>query len=201
MPHHGYTKRHVVVIIAFALIALPVRASVGQTTEHPCGAHGGGSGGMEFDGYDLVYSVSTDPAGFTVNSVVLVRGPIQFLRSAVAPVRPRSWTVNGVPRGLAGGTAGKLSIGHERRTNTTWIDSAQVPMGENNVLLVSLDSGGVPHVAGRARIEPQILESQAACDASTMVERQRWMSGVLQARLHATQAVRDFLDELHAGGH
>ena len=140
---------------------------------------------MTLDGIDLVYSVLHDSIGSTVDGVILVRASTEFRNLAAPRLRP--------PRPVGGATVGPLWVGHERETNTVWLDSVAVPLDTNNVLFVDVDSYARPQVAGLARIEPRLEWVPRACDSLAMQQSHELFAGALRARLSDSPRVRAFL--------
>jgi hypothetical protein len=181
---------------ALALIAISPSGLFGQVAQRRCGVNGMGGGGMELDGYNVAYAATRVSSGFTINGVVLARGAKPVGKGRPPVQWPSAWSVRGVPRRIAGASVGRIMVGYERATNAMWIDSLQVPLRANNLLLVDVDSTGTPRVVGEGRVAARVSESSnTACDATTAFEHQHLLADTLRARLEAMPIVRTFIRE------
>ena len=176
----------------FALVACAGTRSTQQSLA-ACRGQGSGGGGTARGEHELVYAISQDSAGQQLDAAVVVNAPPSWRRRSPADSRPWHWRQPGAPtRGTNGATAGPLWIGHEKATDTVWLDSLGVPLHGDNVLLLEVGADEVPRVVGRARVDPR-LPLTACGPPRTRDEAEAFHQALWTAVLRASP-VREFLD-------
>jgi len=189
--HHTILARSTRIAAAAALLlVLRATGAIAQAAPASCSGNAKEGGSMKVHGYEVAYASTDDSAGTTLEGVVVVRAPREF-RSIPAPhSHPAAWG----QRSIGGGTVGPLWIGHEGSTNTVWIDSLNVPLGSDNVLLVQVDSHGALHIDGKARIAARVRLPSVCDDAGQ--QRYEMFSDTLWSRFQKEPRMRAFLSQV-----
>lgn len=184
-----------------ALLALVATLALGACSRTPstqqslAGCLGHGAGGFSKHGqHELVYAIRYDSAGPQLDAAVVVRALPSWRRRSAPDSQPRSWRVAGGRRLINGATAGPLWIGHERATNTVWLDSLPVPLGADNVLLLDVGSDDAPRIIGRARVEPRLPAGAASCSPPRTRDESEAFEQSLWTVVSRASQVREFLD-------
>lgn len=173
------------------LLAMPA-GLLAQTASPSCGRVRHQGGRADRPDYAVVYSARFDSSGTRLQGLIVVRASDAFRSISSTQPQPSQWRVNGVTRMLGGATVGPLWVAHEQSTNTVWLDSLPIPLDANNVLLVQVDTTGVAHVAGQARIEPRLSMPTGPCDEAAVAGGEQFLDRMI-ARLQESPRVRAFL--------
>ena len=173
------------------LLAMPA-GLLAQTASPSCGRVRHQGGRADRPDYAVVYSARFDSSGTRLQGLIVVRASDAFRSISSTQPQPSQWRVNGVTRMLGGATVGPLRVAHEQSTNTVWLDSLPIPLDTNNVLLVQVDTTGVAHVAGRARVEPRLAMPTGPCDEAAVAGGEQFLDRMI-ARLQESPRVRAFL--------
>lgn len=173
------------------LLAMPA-GLLAQTASPSCGRVRHQGGRADRPDYAVVYSARFDSSGTRLQGLIVVRASDAFRSISSTQPQPSQWRVNGVTRMLGGATVGPLRVAHEQSTNTVWLDSLPIPLDANNVLLVQVDTTGVAHVAGQARIEPRLSMPTGPCDEAAVAGGEQFLDRMI-ARLQESPRVRAFL--------
>lgn len=173
------------------LLAMPA-GLLAQTASPSCGRVRHQGGRADRHGYAVVYSARFDSSGTRLQGLIVVRASDAFRSISSTQPQPSQWRVNGVTRMLGGATVGPLWVAHEQSTNTVWLDSLPIPLDTNNVLLVQVDTTGVAHVAGQARVEPRLSMPAGPCNEAAVPGGEQFLDRMI-ARLQESPRVRAFL--------
>jgi hypothetical protein len=176
---------------ASVFLAMPA-GLLAQAASPSCGRVRHQGGRADRPGYAVVYSARFDSSGTWLQGLIVVRASDAFRSISSSQPQPSQWRVNGVTRMLGGASVGPLLIAHEQSTNTVWLDSLSIPLDTNNVLLVQVDTTGVAHVAGQARIEPRLSMPTGPCDEAAVPGGEQFLDRMI-ARLQESPQVRGFL--------
>jgi len=176
---------------AIVLLAMPA-GLLAQAASPSCGRVRHQGGRADRPGYAVVYSARFDSSGTWLQGLIVVRASDAFRSISSSQPQPSQWRVNGLTRMLGGATVGPLWVAHEQSTNTVWLDSLPVPLDTNNVLLVQVDTTGVKHVVGQARVEPRLPMPTGPCDEAAVPGGEQFLDRMI-ARLQESPQVRGFL--------
>lgn len=150
----------------------------------PCLVGGAGGGSRVSDRVALVYSVDFEGDSAKIGAVFVGRADVKLYGSP--PPRERPQFPDG-PKVLSGGSMGIWHMGYEETTQTAWVHTRGVPLGEANVVLLD----GIDRLHELPRIVG-VVQMPSRVFTGGCLEGRPWHQ-ILLEELEAVPAIRDFI--------
>lgn len=157
----------------------------------PCLVGGSGGGSQVSDRVRLVYSADFEGDSAHIGAVFVGRADVKLYGSPAPRERPQ---FPDGPKHLSGASMGIWSMGYEETTETAWVHTKAVPLGEGNVVLLDgIDSlHELPTVVGVVQMPSRVFTG--GCP-----QGRPWHQ-ILLEELESVPEIRDFIHNRDSEG-